>query len=106
VAFGEDAAVAGGLVSWYAVGPCFCGDGVADPTAGLVTAAAILDALSVGGRWLLDVSMAQVAAHLAGATVPVSPDLDVAPPMPPSPAGRAPALGAHTDAVLAEVAAR
>jgi hydroxymethylglutaryl-CoA lyase len=40
VAFGDDAAVGGGLVVWDADGPCFCADAVADPVAGLVAAAA------------------------------------------------------------------
>ena len=66
VAFGDDAAVAGGLVVWDEAGPCFCADAVADPCAGLVAAAATLEALSEGGRRLLDVSMRDVAAHLAG----------------------------------------
>ncbi len=51
--------------------PVFCADAVADPAAGLVAAAACLDALAHGGRWLIDVSLAGVAAHLAGPTLPV-----------------------------------
>jgi hypothetical protein len=66
VAFGDDAAVAGGLVARDGAGPCFLADAVADPCAGLVAAAANLSALGAGGRWLLDVSMRDVAAHLAG----------------------------------------
>ena len=54
--FGDDAAVAGGLVCWDGGGPVFCADAVADPASGLVAAAAVLDALR-WGRWLLDVSM-------------------------------------------------
>ena len=68
VAFGDDAAAAGGMVAWDQAGPCFLADAVADPCAGLVGAAAVLRALASGGRWLIDVSMRDVAAHLAGPT--------------------------------------
>jgi crotonobetainyl-CoA:carnitine CoA-transferase CaiB-like acyl-CoA transferase len=66
-AFGDDAAVAGGLVVWDEAGPCFCADAVADPATGLVAAAACLGLLAEPGRWLVDVPMAGVAAWLAGA---------------------------------------
>lgn len=115
VAFGDDAAVAGGLVCWDDEGPVFCADAVADPTSGLVTAAAVLDALADGGRWLLDISMAQVAAHLAGPTLPAGPALagrptfaaerdDVAAPRARRPLARAARLGEHTTDVLAGLA--
>jgi crotonobetainyl-CoA:carnitine CoA-transferase CaiB-like acyl-CoA transferase len=39
VAFGDDAAVAGGLVAWDAHGPVFAGDAIADPLTGLFAAA-------------------------------------------------------------------
>jgi hypothetical protein len=68
VAFGDDAAAAGGLVAWDDRGPCFCGDAVADPVTGLAAAAAVLDALGRGGDHLLEVSMADVAGCLAAAT--------------------------------------
>jgi hypothetical protein len=70
VAFGDDAAVAGGLVGWSDHRPLFCGDAIADPLTGIVAAAGILDAVAAGGRWLLDISMAQVAAHFSG--LPIS----------------------------------
>lgn len=102
VGFGDDAAVAGGLVSRDDRGPCFCADAVADPTTGLVAAAAVLDALAAGGRWLLDVGMSAVAAHLAGPTLPVSdPAPTPARPRARPRRGRAPRLGEHTAAVLA-----
>jgi hypothetical protein len=66
VAFGDDAAVAGGLVAWDEVGPCFAVDAVADPLTGVASAAAVLHALSAGGRWMIDASMAAVAAWVAG----------------------------------------
>lgn len=69
VAFGDDAAVAGGLVS-RDQGPRFLADAVADPLAGLTAAAATFEALAAGERVLLDVSMAGVAATHAAAMVP------------------------------------
>ena len=108
--------MAGGLVARDGAGPCFLADAVADPCAGLVGAAAALSALAAGGRWLLDVPMAVVAAHLAGGPAdvgsgpPPSPAAlslsGVAPPRARPAAGRAPRLGEHTGAVLAEVARR
>ena len=105
VGFGDDTAVAGGLVAWDGEVPFFCADAIADPVTGLAAAAACLDALVRGGSWLLDVSMAGVAATLAGPTLPVPPGMLARPPqLPPIPA-RGPALGAHTEAVLASLAA-
>ena len=71
VAFGDDAAVGGGLVVWDQDGPCFCADAIADPLSGIVAAAASLAALRSGRRWLLDVSMSAVASHFAGVTLPI-----------------------------------
>jgi crotonobetainyl-CoA:carnitine CoA-transferase CaiB-like acyl-CoA transferase len=66
VAFGDDAAVAGGLVARTADGtPVFCGDAIADPLSGLFAALAALAALADGGGWLADVAMAGVCADLA-----------------------------------------
>src|SRR5262249_50970489 len=65
VAFGDDAAVAGGLVAWALRGPCFRADAVADPPRGLPAAASVLAHLEAGGRWLLDIALARTAAHLA-----------------------------------------
>jgi hypothetical protein len=111
VAFGDDAAAAGGLVVWREDpgggarqrSPLFCADAVADPLTGLAAAGACLEQLARGGRWLLDVSMAGVCAGLGGPTLPVPPEVIVADPRARPPATRAPALGADTDAVLAEV---
>jgi hypothetical protein len=55
---------------------------------------------------LLDVSMAGVCASLAGPTLPAQPEVVVADPRARQPVGRAPALGADTDEVLAELSAR
>jgi hypothetical protein len=66
VAFGDDAAVAGGLVARAPDGtPVFCGDAIADPLSGLFAAFAGLAALAAGGGWLADVAMAGVCADLA-----------------------------------------
>jgi hypothetical protein len=106
VGFGDDAAVAGGLVSWDGDLPCFTADAVADPATGLVAAVAVLDALAAGGRWLLDLSLADVAGHLAGPTLPARPTTAVAPPRARAPRGAAPGLGEHTGEVLTELGAR
>jgi crotonobetainyl-CoA:carnitine CoA-transferase CaiB-like acyl-CoA transferase len=112
VAFGDDAAVAGGLVAWGADGrPRFVADAVADPLAGLAAAGAARAALRAGGGWLLNVSMAHVAAEAAAACGPPgtpwppgAPGEATPPPTPP-PAPPAASLGADTAAVLAELAA-
>ncbi len=103
VAFGDDAAVAGGLVAWAGATPLFCADAIADPLTGLTAAHACLDVLAEGGRWLLDVSMAGVCAGLAGPTLPVSPDVAVADPVARVAERPAPQLGADTVRVLAEM---
>jgi len=65
VAFGDDAAVAGGLVAWEGEDrPVFCGDALADPVTGLAAAAAAMEAIAAGGGVLLDVSMQRCAAAL------------------------------------------
>ena len=103
VGFGDDAAVAGGLVCTWGDRPVFCADAVADPTSGTVAAAAALDALAIGGRWLLDVAMSGVAAHLAGPTLPAGdPPPRAVPPGAPQATGSGPRLGEHTRSVLAE----
>lgn len=110
VGFGDDAAVAGGLVAWDAAGePCFVADAVADPLTGLESAAAIAEAWVTGGSWLLDVALARVAAAAAdGLTCPAVAldEDDVARPRARPLRGVAPALGAHTEEVLAELGRR
>ena len=63
--FGDDAAVAGGLVAWDGGGPVFCGDAVADPATGMIGALAILRARRAGGGVLIDLALSRVAAGLA-----------------------------------------
>jgi hypothetical protein len=65
VAFGDDAAVSGGLVGNAEEGPVFCGDAIADPLTGLHAAVAVSDSLSRGGGELIEMSMAAVAATYA-----------------------------------------
>lgn len=108
VAFGDDAAVAGGLVSWDGATPCFCGDAVADPLCGVAATAAVLGALGTDGAWVIDASMADVAAGIAvpeaepdGVTFPAveqSPHPDPGPPAP-----SVPSLGSDTAAVLRQL---
>jgi crotonobetainyl-CoA:carnitine CoA-transferase CaiB-like acyl-CoA transferase len=104
VSFGDDAAVAGGLVARDDDGPVFCADAIADPIAGLLAAAGALSALALPGGWLLDVALGRAAAYVAGGRshVPVRHDLVAELPRARTPAGRAPTIGAHTGAVLAE----
>ncbi|HET6917224.1 MAG TPA: CoA transferase [Acidimicrobiales bacterium] len=65
--FGDDAAVAGGLLCRAADGTrTFCGDAIADPVAGLVGAMAVLRCLGEGGGRLVDVSLSGAAAWAAG----------------------------------------
>jgi crotonobetainyl-CoA:carnitine CoA-transferase CaiB-like acyl-CoA transferase len=66
VAFGDDAAAAGGLVRWRGDGtPTFIGDALADPLTGLAAAVGAMHALLKGGGVLVDASMARCAAGAA-----------------------------------------
>ncbi len=77
MAFGDDAAVAGGLVGWAtgraAPEPVFCADAIADPLAGVCGALAVALSRAAGGGELIDLSMRDVAAAFAAAG-PVAPD--------------------------------
>jgi len=121
VAFGDDAAVAGGLVGWHADDPVFCADAIADPLTGVCGALAVARSLAAGGGHLIDLSMRETAAAFAAALAPdhgpheiardgagwrvgcpyLGERRAVAPPRRPEPAGRAAASGADTAAVLA-----
>ena len=69
VGFGDDTAVAGGLVDRDAAGtPGFVGDAVADPLTGLVAAALVADAVGRGGGATIDVALREVARSAALAT--------------------------------------
>ncbi len=96
VAFGDDAAVAGGLVGTDGAAPVFCADAVADPLTGLQSALAVTEVLARGGGVVIDMAMAGVAARYAArpcaahegpcaATTPVAPAIS----------GRGARLGEH-----------
>ena len=106
--FGDDAAVAGGLVATDPDdgGPLFCGDALADPVTGMVAAAGALAARAAGGPWIVDAGLAPCAAALASGL-----RLDVersgaiaAPPRARTPWATAAPMGAHNDEVLAGAA--
>ncbi|MBB5915431.1 crotonobetainyl-CoA:carnitine CoA-transferase CaiB-like acyl-CoA transferase [Nocardia transvalensis] len=71
VAFGDDAAVAGGLVGYHRGEPVFCADAAGDPLSGICAALAAATAVAAGGGVLLDLSMRDTAA--AFATAPALP---------------------------------
>ena len=62
--FGDDCAVAGGLVGHDEDGPVFAGDAVADPLTGLAAAIAALEAIGAGGGVFLDLALAEVSASV------------------------------------------
>jgi CoA-transferase family III len=102
VAFGDDAAVAGGLVG---DGPVFVGDAIADPLTGMTAAQAVLDALGRGGGEVIGVALAEVAACYAAS--PLATPKSAEPPRipaPPSTASRA--LGADNQHVRDLIEAR
>jgi hypothetical protein len=99
-AFGDDAAVAGGLAGTAIDGPVFCGDAIADPLTGLDAALAVVESLGRGGGELIHVSMAAVAATYAALpTAASASDFPATPPQAPPASGPAPELGADNDAV-------
>jgi hypothetical protein len=124
VAFGDDAAAAGGLVARDARGrPLLCADALADPLTGVVAALGALAGRAAGGGLLLDIAMADVAAGFASAPIgcggahPIRSEggdwyltcttlrreQRVLPPRAPRPTRAAALGGAHTAAVLAAV---
>ena len=126
VAFGDDAAVAGGLVGWTGAGgsgePVFCADAIADPLTGLCGALAVARSVGAGGGELIDLSMRAVAAAFTAAPAVDHGPHEVAqdgtvrcarlgreqavlPPRPPALGGPAVELGADTGAVLDWLAA-
>ena len=64
VAFGDDAAVSGGL---FLKDPlCFIADAVSDPSTGLLAATLALSALKSGKGWLIDIPLSAVANWMLG----------------------------------------
>jgi hypothetical protein len=99
VGFGDDAAVAGGLVGWVNGEPRFVADAVADPLTGLAAALAVVELLEGGGRWLADIALARVARSAVGDWV--KPGLAVAQrPRPRNDPGGSMPLGRDTSTVL------
>ncbi|WP_245843291.1 CoA transferase [Mycolicibacterium vulneris] len=105
--FGDDTAVAGGLVGTSAEGSVFCADAIADPLSGLEAALAVAESLGRGGGELIRVSMAGVAATYAAlpAEPSASPAPVSAPAAPPAP-HPASGPGADNEAVRYLVAQR
>lgn len=102
VAFGDDAAVSGGLVEYDDGAPAFSGDAIADPLTGLHAAVAVAASWERGGGELIEFSMAAVAAGYGPLE---GDDLEVTPARPAvGPAG--PELGADNEAVRRLVAER
>jgi crotonobetainyl-CoA:carnitine CoA-transferase CaiB-like acyl-CoA transferase len=99
VGFGDVAAVAGGLVANDDKGPCFLADAVTDPLSGLVGAAVTLEALTKGGRWLIDVAMAPLAASMCGPLLDVS-GACALPPRARNVVFHAPQMGRHTAEIM------
>jgi hypothetical protein len=101
VGFGDDAAVAGGLVAWGDDGtPRFAADAIADPLTGMVAARRIADAVGCGGQHRIEVALAEIAASWAGPREPAATIVDVARPRARPIAGPAPRLGADNRAWL------
>jgi hypothetical protein len=106
-AFGDDAAVAGGLVGYGIGGPVFVGDAIADPLTGLEATLAVVESLGRGGGEVIHVSMAAVAATYAA--LPTTASVSARPaPAPPAPAATVSAaeLGADNDEVRRLVSER
>lgn len=105
VGFGDDAAAAGGLVGWIDGEPTFLADAVADPLAGLTSAAAVVDLVEAGVGGIVDVALSRVAAScvdhpLAGTSERRS---NVERPRARSDRGGPLPLGRDTERVLAEL---
>lgn len=93
--FGDDAAVAGGLVGFDAAGdPVFCGDAIADPLTGIEAAGAVLEALARGGGEVITFALAAVAAGYAALPRHGGGQYPVSPPPRPRIHGPGPRLGA------------
>ena len=106
IAFGDDAAVAGGLVgsaharSKTESSPVFVGDAIADPLTGMEATLAVLEALGRGGGETVEISLAAVAASYAALPSTATPDSgDEAPRVPEAAQRSAAVLGADNERV-------
>lgn len=102
IGFGDDAAVAGGLVAEVGGEPRFIADAIADPLTGLVAADVAAGLIEAGGRWLVDVALARVAASIAARADWAPPTGVSSSPVEPAGTGRPLPLGHDTTRVLAE----
>jgi len=106
VAFGDDAAVSGGLVGTGG-GPVFCADAIADPLTGLHAGLAVAESLGRGGGELIEMSMAAVAATYAALPLAAAQSgYPAPPPQLPPPSMPAAQLGADNAVVERLVAER
>jgi hypothetical protein len=104
--FGDDAAVAGGLVGFDTAGdPVFCGDAIADPLTGIEATVAVLDALARGGGEVITFSLAAVAASYATLPLHCGGKHPASPPERPRIEAAGPRLGAD-NARVGELASR
>jgi CoA-transferase family III len=106
--FGDDAALAAGLIAFDPLTGTAapCGDAIADPVTGVNAGLLALACWLTGGNWLADLALReQVAATMTG-TGQASPVAAALLPAPRRPAGTAPEIGADTAAVLAELRLR
>lgn len=109
VGFGDDTAVAGGLLAFDpGTGmPAPCGDAIADPLTGVHAALVATACRLGGGTWLADLALREHAAATLTVPTPAAPVGEatgsMTAPTTRRPSGRAPALGADTDRVLAEL---
>ena len=102
VAFGDDAAVAGGLVGASGSGPVFCGDAIADPLTGLESALAVAHSIRRGGGETIEVAMSAVAASYAALSSAPSPFASPSPPALTCPAAPLGADNVVVDALVAQ----
>lgn len=104
--FGDDAAVAGGLVGVDAAGdPVFCGDAIADPLTGIEATVAVRDALARGGGEVITFSLAAVAANYAALPLHCGGEHPASPPGRPRIEAAGPRLGAD-NARVSELVSR
>ncbi|HSV80237.1 MAG TPA: CoA transferase [Ramlibacter sp.] len=109
VGFGDDVAVAAGLVEFDPEGcPNFIGDAIADPITGLAATAGVLAALVAGGGYLVDAPMVAAASFVASAAPIADRSTDrwteaLFAPSITRPLSGAGDLGAHTEALFTEL---